>query len=124
LIHYFLFNRYFRTALKNHTVAKRVITLALALLFMCAASVKEVHFLFATHAEAHQDSCNNHLHSGQDEHGHCNVCNFDMAVTDGYFYQPCTGRQFFSLTDIIHTSVSYLYSTTPAGYHLRGPPAC
>ena len=95
----------------------------LAMLFMSGASVKELHFLFASHAKAHQDNCHNHLHSEEEEHAHCNVCNFDLSLASADFYCPEITHQTFTLSSFRPNVLSHLQGITPVGYNLRGPPA-
>ncbi len=94
------------------------------LLFMFAASVKEVHFLFATHAEAHQDNCNNHLHSEEEDHGHCNVCNFELAIADRCFEQAALVPQYIVLEDTFRVPASRIAENARSAHYLRGPPNC
>lgn len=92
--------------------------------FLYSTVVRELHYSFSVkyHTEAHDHSCDHHIHS-TDKEDDCNICKIDA----NNIYDHAQPVYSFSVVFIprgtdVHIASLY-HAITPAVYYLRGPPA-
>ncbi|MFN8287936.1 MAG: hypothetical protein U0V74_14360 [Chitinophagales bacterium] len=104
----------------KRSLLRSIFSVVFAFTVLFTVSVKEVHYLFASH-EAHEH-CDNHIHPA-DEHGECAVCKFDIAFfTDAItLIHPQLPQQYFAVKQpaACFTPTTTRLYTKP----LRGPPS-
>lgn len=107
--------------MKKCAYIKGLLSVVFTAMVLFTVNVHQIHYLFAEH-HAHHDECNNHLHS-EDEHTHCEICQFDISLFDDQLvFQNYTASLFFNEVVVADYAAPLLVAKHDYT-SLRGPPA-